>query len=339
MKIALGQINTTVGALHQNAEKILDYTDRAKSGGASLALFPELAITGYPPKDLLEKSGFVEENVRVLNSIAEKIEGIAIVVGFVEPNPARQGKPFFNSAAVIRNKKIISVHRKSLLPTYDVFDEGRYFEPAKQRQLLILDEHKIGVTICEDVWNDKDFAPSPIYSLDPVQVAVETGAEFIINISSSPYHLEKWDERRELLRGEAMKYRKHVVYVNLVGGNDELIFDGRSVIFSPDGELKARARDFEEDLLIADIDSLEKNVTSEQRESNGKCNQSPCSRNPRLRSKVRVFQSVARIERRDRFGAYCCAGSSSARTGECIRCDDAFPVFFRSFRYRCAPVS
>lgn len=260
MKIALGQINTTVGALHQNAEKILAYTERAKSGGANLVLFPELAITGYPPKDLLEKSGFVQENVRVLSSIAEKIEGIAVVVGFVEPNPEPQGKPFFNSAAVIRNRKIISIHRKSLLPTYDVFDEGRYFEPAKQRQLLILDEHKIGVTICEDVWNDKDFAPSPIYSLDPVQMAVETGAEFIINISSSPYHLEKWDERRELLRGEAMKYRKHVVYVNLVGGNDELIFDGRSVIFSPEGELIARARDFEEDLLIADIHSQKKNI-------------------------------------------------------------------------------
>src|SRR5262249_15350145 len=144
-------------------------------------------------------------------------------------------KPCFNSAAVFRNKKILSIHQKSLLPTYDVFDEGRYFEPAKKRELLILDEHRIGVTICEDVWNDTDFAARPLYHSDPVKIAVESGAEFIVNISSSPYHLEKWDERRELLRGEAMKYGKYVVYVNLVGGNDELIFDGRSVVIAPDG--------------------------------------------------------------------------------------------------------
>jgi NAD+ synthase (glutamine-hydrolysing) len=258
MKIALGQINTTVGALTPNGEKILAFTEKAKAGGADVVLFPELAITGYPPKDLLEKAGFLQENVQVLDHITRKVEGITVIVGFAEPNPESEGKPCFNSAAVIRNKEILSIHRKSLLPTYDVFDEGRYFEPAKQRQLLILDEHRIGVTICEDVWNDKDFASRPLYHFDPVKMAVESGAEFIVNISSSPYHLEKWDERRELLRGEAMKYGKYVVYVNLVGGNDELIFDGRSVVIAPDGELVARACDFEEDLLFVDIPSRER---------------------------------------------------------------------------------
>jgi NAD+ synthase (glutamine-hydrolysing) len=258
MKIALGQINTTVGALTHNAEKIVSFAEQAKAGGADLVLFPELAIPGYPPKDLMEKAGFVQENVRVLNNIVEKIEGITVIVGFAEPNPEPEGKPVFNSAAVFRDRRILSIHRKSLLPTYDVFDEGRYFEPAKQQQLLILDKQRIGVTICEDVWNDQDFALRPLYHIDPVKVAVDSGAELIVNISSSPYHLEKWDERRELLRGEAVKYRKHVVYVNLVGGNDELIFDGRSVIISPEGELIARARDFEEDLLIVDMTSGEK---------------------------------------------------------------------------------
>ncbi len=262
MKIALGQINTTVGALNRNAEKILSFAEKGKAEGAELILFPELAIPGYPPKDLLEKAGFVQENVRVLHRIAEQVEGITVIVGFAEPNPEPEGKPCFNSAAVIRNRKIISIHRKSLLPTYDVFDEGRYFEPAKQRQLLVLDEQRIGVTVCEDVWNDKDFAVRPLYHLDPVKIAIDNGAEFIVNISSSPYHLEKWDERRELLRGEAMKYGRHVVYVNLIGGNDELIFDGRSVVFSPQGEVIARARDFEEDLLILDLFSGEKVIRS-----------------------------------------------------------------------------
>jgi NAD+ synthase (glutamine-hydrolysing) len=257
MRIAIGQINSTVGALNQNAEKMLSLIERSKTEDADLVIFPEMALTGYPPKDLLETAGFVEDNVRVLNQLATKVEGVTAIVGFVELNPVPAGKPFYNSAAVIRDGKIISVHRKSLLPTYDVFDEGRYFEPASNQEPLILDGHRIGITICEDIWNDRDYAPRLLYHTDPVHAAVQKNAEFIVNISSSPYHLEKWAERHELIRGEALKYRKHVVYVNLVGGNDELIFDGRSVIFSPDGEMIARARDFEEDLLVYELDSGE----------------------------------------------------------------------------------
>ena len=222
-----------------------------------MIIFPEMAVTGYPPKDLLEKAGFAEESVRTVEILANKIEGITVIVGFVEPNPGPAGKPFFNSAAVLQNGKIVSVHRKSLLPTYDVFDEGRYFEPARSQEPLIWNGHRIGVTICEDIWNDRDYAPRLLYHTDPVQMAVQKDAEFIINISSSPYHLDKWDERHDLIRGEAMKYGKHVVYVNLVGGNDELIFDGRSVVFSPEGRMMVRARDFEEDLLVFDLDSTE----------------------------------------------------------------------------------
>ena len=258
MKLALAQINATVGALKENAAKILDFAGRAKEGGAELVIFPELAITGYPPKDLIEKAGFVEENLQALDFITNRLEGITAVIGFAEPNPEPAGKPFFNSAAVVKDHKVVSVHRKSLLPTYDVFDEGRYFEPSSEQHLFIYGGHKIGITICEDIWNDKDYAPRVLYHTDPVQVAVSHHAEIILNISSSPYHLEKWEERHELLRGEARKYGKFVVYVNLVGGNDELIFDGQSVIFSPEGEVAARAKDFEEDLLIFDTESKEK---------------------------------------------------------------------------------
>jgi NAD+ synthase (glutamine-hydrolysing) len=261
MKIALGQINTTVGALEANAQKMLDYVSQAK-GKADVILFPELAIPGYPPKDLLEMSGFVEANVRALNKFAEQIEGIEVIVGFAEPNREPKGKPCFNSAAIIRDRKIISVHRKSLLPTYDVFDEGRYFEPSSAQEVVELHGIPVGVTVCEDVWNDKDSFVRPLYHIDPLQIQVSMGAEYIMNISASPYHQEKWEERHNLLQREARKYRKFVIYLNLVGGNDELIFDGRSVIFSPEGEVMARAKDFEEDLLIFDLNSKEPIIRS-----------------------------------------------------------------------------
>jgi len=257
MKIAIGQINSIVGALKKNAEKILSWIDRAKAQGAELIVFPEMAITGYPPKDLLEAAGFVDANVQILHQLAHRIEGIYAIVGFVEPNPQPAGKPFFNSAAVIGDTKVLSIHRKSLLPTYDVFDEGRYFEPANTQSPWVVNGRKIGVTICEDIWNDKDYSPRLLYHSDPVQSAVEQSADFIVNISSSPYHLEKWEERHDLIRGEALKYKKNVIYVNLVGGNDELIFDGRSVVFNPDGKMIVRAKDFEEDLLLFDLDSEE----------------------------------------------------------------------------------
>jgi NAD+ synthase (glutamine-hydrolysing) len=240
---------------------MLDYVAQAK-GKADVILFPELAIPGYPPKDLLELSGFVEANVRTLNHFAEQIEGIVVIVGFAEPNPGPQGKPCFNSAAIIRDRKIIGVHRKSLLPTYDVFDEGRYFEPSETQDLVQLLGTPVGVTVCEDAWNDKDSFPRPLYHIDPLQIQVKMGAEYIMNISASPYHQEKWEERHKLLQNEARKYGKFVIYLNLVGGNDELIFDGRSVIFSPQGEVMARAKDFEEDLLIFDLNSKEPIIRS-----------------------------------------------------------------------------
>ena len=257
MKIAIGQMNSTVGALKPNAQKMRSYAEQAKAQNADLIVFPEMALTGYPPKDLLETAGFVENNVKVLNQLASEIHGITVIAGFVEPNPVPAGKPFYNAAAVLRDGRVVSVYRKSLLPTYDVFDEGRYFEPATNQEPFVLNGRRIGITICEDIWNDRDYAPRLLYHNDPVQSAVQKNAEFIVNISSSPYHLEKWEERHDLIRGEAMKYRKYVIYVNLVGGNDELIFDGRSVVFAPDGTMIVRAKDFEEDLLVFDLDSKE----------------------------------------------------------------------------------
>jgi NAD+ synthetase len=261
MKVALGQINTTVGAFKQNVRKILEFTQQAR-GKADIILFPELAICGYPPKDLLEKQDFIEANLNALNQLAEQIEGIDVVVGFAEPNREPQGKACFNSAAVIRNRKVVSIHRKTLLPTYDVFDEGRYFEPARTQDLVMIGDNLVGITVCEDVWNDKDSFARPLYHTDPLQIQVKMGAEYIMNISASPYHKEKWEERHNLLQNEARKYRKYVIYCNLVGGNDELIFDGRSIIVSPDGEVIARAKDFEEDLLIFDLNSKEPVIRS-----------------------------------------------------------------------------
>jgi NAD+ synthase (glutamine-hydrolysing) len=255
MKIALGQINTTVGALRENCRKIEDVAGDARSAGADLVLFPECSIPGYPPKDLLDVAGFVDENVRELHQLAARIHGIDAVVGFVEPNPEPQGKPFYNAAAIIHDGKVASIHRKSLLPTYDVFDEDSYFEPSRIQETTTIEGVRVGVTICEDVWNDRDSFPRRLYHLDPVQIAVQKGAEYVINISASPYHLDKWEERHNLLQREAQRYKKFVVYLNLVGANDEVIFDGRSVIFSPDGEVVARARDFEEDLLVYDLES------------------------------------------------------------------------------------
>jgi NAD+ synthase (glutamine-hydrolysing) len=262
MKIAIGQINVTVGALKQNTLKILEWIENAKSEGADLVIFPEMAITGYPPKDLLEAAGFVDANMRALHFLAGQVDGIYAIVGFVEPNPEPTGKPFYNSAAMLGRRRVLSTRRKSLLPTYDVFDEGRYFEPAATQSPWVVDGSRVGLTICEDIWNDRDYAPRMLYHMDPVQAAVQQDADFIVNISSSPYHMEKWEERHHLIRGEALKYKKHVIYVNLVGGNDELIFDGRSVVFNPQGEMVVRAKDFEEDLLVFELGSEERIIRS-----------------------------------------------------------------------------
>ncbi len=255
MRICLAQINPKIADLKGNTEKILAAARQAAEKGAELVVFPEMAITGYPPRDLLELHEFVDGNIEALEQIARGIGSIAAIVGFVSRNEGG-GRPLRNSAAVIAGGEVVSVHHKSLLPTYDVFDEDRYFEPADSVEIAKLLDSEMGITICEDAWALHEAWPGSRYRRDPVEDLAAAGANFLVNISASPYSLGKKDIRRQLMADHARRHRLPILYINQVGGNDELIFDGASMVFNSDGELVARAREFEEDLLMVDLDNL-----------------------------------------------------------------------------------
>ena len=222
MKIALAQINPTVGDFDGNARKILDFTQRAAQGGAALILFPELAVCGYPPADLLEKPAFVARAGQVVEEIAAKTADtkIAIVCGYVTPAHHGTGKHVMNSAALLRNGRIEFVQSKMLLPFYDVFDEQRYFAPAHHQRLFALGGEQIALTICEDAWNDKSFWENRLYNIDPVEELMRTGGSIVLNISASPYWRGKRETRREMLAAIARRHGKPVLMVNQVGGNE-----------------------------------------------------------------------------------------------------------------------
>jgi NAD+ synthetase len=254
-RVALAQINTTVGDLRGNVERILDFYRRAVEQRATVVLFPELCVAGYPPRDLLHKRRFLDDQLAALNKAAAGIGETPAIVGFVDRNPTRPGKEFFNAAALLRAGKIVGTVRKTLIPTYDVFDEARYFEDGDTVAPVTLDGQRFGVTICEDIWNDKDFWRERLYPRDPVTELVTQGIDAILNISASPYHLGKERIRHDMLRTLALKHGKPVVYCNLVGGNDELIFDGNSMAFDARGNLLAQAKAFEEDMIVVDLDN------------------------------------------------------------------------------------
>jgi NAD+ synthase (glutamine-hydrolysing) len=253
MKIALAQINTTVGDLRGNCARILEFYRRGVEAGATLVLTPEMAVTGYPPRDLLAKRRFVADNLQALDELAAGIGDTALLVGYVDVNPTRPGKDYFNAAALIHRGRIVARRFKTLLPTYDVFDEDRYFQPAESNAAAEFAGQKMGLTICEDIWNDKDYGRVPYYQRDPVVDLVKAGAGLLLNISASPYHLGKEQLRHEMLSGVAAKHRVPLAYCNLVGGNDELIFDGNSMVFDASGKLVARGAAFGEDLLVVDL--------------------------------------------------------------------------------------
>jgi NAD+ synthase/NAD+ synthase (glutamine-hydrolysing) len=259
MKIALAQFNPTVGDFQGNRARILELARTAKSSGAELAVFPELCICGYPPQDLIERPAFVEWNQKELACLAKEIP-LPCVVGFVGVSHGDHGKPVANSAAVIGHGSILFEQHKMLLPTYDVFDESRYFQPAESQFTFALGKEKLGITICEDIWNDKNFWAQRLYARDPVAEITEKGSTILLNISSSPYAIDKRKQRLEMLRATARKRRLSVVYVNQVGGNDSLIFDGSSVAIRPDGQIGAQARSFEEDLVSFDTASGEGDI-------------------------------------------------------------------------------
>ena len=254
MRIALAQLDFTVGAFDANFEKMRAAIGQADQAGAELVVFSELAATGYFPRDLLSHPRFVDLNLDLVDRVARLSTGrLAILLGFVDRNPSPVGKRLFNAAALCSSGRVIGRQYKSLLPTYDVFDEDRYFEPAHTIGPLTLGRRRLGVTICEDVWNDRDFWPERLYHRDPVSELADQGADLLLNISGSPFRLGTAALRRDMIRQEAVKHHRYFFYVNQVGGNDELVFDGHSIGFDPEGREVVRARDFAEDFITFDI--------------------------------------------------------------------------------------
>jgi NAD+ synthase (glutamine-hydrolysing) len=251
MKIALAQFNPTVGDFEGNSERILEFAARAQSGGADIVVFSELSLCGYPPQDLIERPAFRQRNREALDRLAQRVP-IPSLVGYVGRAQDETGKPVANSAALIGHGKLLFEQRKMLLPTYDVFDETRYFQPAHTQHAFLLGAETLGITICEDIWNDKNFWTQRLYERDPVSELVGKGSSIVLNISSSPYTIDKRAIRHDMLRAMAKRHQVPVVYVNQVGGNDSLIFDGSSVAFLPNGSVAALARSFEEDLVFFD---------------------------------------------------------------------------------------
>ena len=256
MKIALGQINPTIGDFSGNSARIIDFSKRARAAGASLILFPELSVCGYPPRDLVERSAFVENNRKAVENIVAQTRGIAVICGVVTPAQAETGKSVMNSAVWLEDGKVVLQQSKMLLPTYDVFDEMRNFAPANSQSLFPFCGKKMALTICEDAWNDKRFWNKRLYTADPVELLVQAGGDFVLNISASPFWIGKRELRRDMLAAIARNYKVPVVMVNQVGGNDSLVFDGSSVVLDSSGNVVAQAKSFEEDLLLFETDPL-----------------------------------------------------------------------------------
>jgi NAD+ synthase (glutamine-hydrolysing) len=256
VKIALGQINPTVGEFSGNAAKIIQFALQARNAGSGLILFPELAVSGYPPRDLVERPSFVARSHATLERIAAETHGIAVICGTVTPAHADSGKKVMNSAALLREGRIDFIQSKMLLPTYDVFDEMRNFAPAKSQQLFSFCGKQMALTICEDAWNDKRFWNRRLYGIDPVEELVRAGGNFVLNISASPFWLGKRELRREMLTSIARNQKVPVAMVNQVGGNDSLVFDGSSIVIAPGGEVIAQGKSFEEDLIYFDSQKL-----------------------------------------------------------------------------------
>ncbi|MEH2260866.1 NAD+ synthase [Nostoc sp.] len=264
MKIAIAQINPTIGDLLLNAQKILEAAQQAASSGARLLLTPELSLCGYPPRDLLLNPSFVEAMGITLQNLAQDLPpNLAVLVGTVEPNLKAYisgGKTLFNSIALLENGKVKQVFHKRLLPTYDVFDERRYFEEGLQANYFTLDDIHIGVTICEDLWNDEEFWGKRSYTVNPIADLAILGVDLTVNLSASPYTAGKQQFREIMLRHSAVRFQQPMIYTNQVGGNDDLIFDGRSFALNRQGEIMSRARGFDTDLLIVEFDEAQRDL-------------------------------------------------------------------------------
>ncbi|MEN9677644.1 MAG: hypothetical protein RIS76_3540 [Verrucomicrobiota bacterium] len=255
MLLALAQLNTTVGDLTGNEARILSAYQQGVAAGAGLVVVPELALTGYPPRDLLLRPAFVDANLAALDRLAAQTGETGLLVGFVGRHPIRPGRELTNSAALLCGGKVVAIRHKTLLPTYDVFDEDRYFEPAAENLPVPFRGHRLGITICEDLWNDEDFWPARRYRPNPAVTLADAGADLIVNLSASPWHLGKERTRQAMLSSLAAKAGRPIFYCNLAGGNDELVFDGQSVAYGADGTLMAQGAAFAEDFLLVDTEA------------------------------------------------------------------------------------
>ena len=255
MRIALLQLNAIIGAYDKNRARLEEAYREALAKGAELVLAPELFLCGYPPRDLLLRDDFVQRGLDCLEALTKSVGDIPLITGYVDRNPARPGRALRNAAAVIQNGRIIQRVVKSLLPTYDVFDEDRYFEPAEKVFPVEINGHKIAVTICEDIWNDADFWPERRYRCDPIRELIDAGAKLIVNISASPWQRGKEATRLAMLQRVARDEKVPLVQVNMVGANDELIFDGHSVALNAQGEVLALGAGFAEQVLVVDTEA------------------------------------------------------------------------------------
>src|SRR5580704_11409870 len=238
MRIALAQINPTVGDIAGNCRKAVEFIDRAKAQRAQLCVFPELSIIGYPPKDLLLKPRFIEDNLRAVEELARGVSGIDAIVGYAQPNESKTGRPLYNAVALLRDGRVASRHFKTLLPAYDVFDESRYFEPGgNQSELATVAGKRVGVSICEDLWNDQFMIAHRLYHSNPIADLHAAGAQVLVNASASPFVVGKHAFRLKLFASQAKQFSRPLVYVNQVGGNDELVFDGNSVVLDAGGHV------------------------------------------------------------------------------------------------------
>lgn len=249
LRIAMAQINSSVGDLEGNKRKIIDYINRAKNSRTDIIAFPELTVTGYPPQDLLFNKNFIKSNLEVLNEIVSESKDITSIIGFVDKD---NNNNLYNSAAIISNKTLESIYHKIYLPNYGVFDEKRYFSKGKTSKLFLLENIKIGISICEDIWHPKG----------PILEHANQGAQLSININGSPYHAGKKKIRENLLKSQSARHNLYLAYINMVGGQDELVFDGTSMLLDPSGKIIAQGNQFEEDLVFTDlkIDALNKNI-------------------------------------------------------------------------------
>ena len=253
MRIALAQINPTVGDVAGNAERIAEAIDRARDASAELVVLPELAIVGYPPKDLLLKPAVLDACAAAVEELASRCTDIAAIIGYPDRAEEKRGRLLYNAAAYCREGRVVHRHVKSLLPTYDVFDEQRYFEPGPRVDLTELGGVKLGVSICEDMWNEREVFSRQLYHDNPIDELAAKGAELFINTAASPFVVRKQAFRHKLMSHVAKKHGLPLVYCSQVGGNDELIFDGNSCVFDAEGNVTAQAKAFEEDLVVCDV--------------------------------------------------------------------------------------